>query len=310
VGDEMACGDRVGMLWGSFVADALSLGPHWVYDIDTLRAHYGSISGYTEPTVMPYHTGRKPGDFTHLGDQSLLLLESIRKRGGFDRDGWAADWLAFFETYDGYFDAATKQTTRHLKAGDPVETAGSDSTELAGAARIAPIAYHYWGKPDQMLAAARAQTDVTHHTTIIVEAAEFIVHTLSAIQDGLRPVFALRMAAGRPYSELPAQTWVEAGIAAAERNSTEAIGEFGRACDIRYSFPSVAQLVARYEDDFRGGLIANVEAGGDSAARGQMLGMILGAYNGFDAIPTEWIDGLTARGPIAAFTSSPTAVGS
>jgi ADP-ribosylglycohydrolase len=297
------------MLWGSFVADALSMGPHWVYDIEVLRENYGSISGYTHPTVMPYHTGRQPGDFTHLGDQALLLLESIQKRGGFDRDGWAADWLAYFETYDGYFDAASKQTMRHLRAGDPVETAGSDSTELAGAGRIAAVAYHYWGRQAKMLEAARAQTDVTHHTPIIVEAAEFIVHALSAIQDGLRPVFALRMAANREYGELPAATWVEAGIAAADRDSTEAIGEFGRACDIRFSFPSVAQLIARYEDEFREALIANVQAGGDSAARGQVLGMILGAYNGFDAIPSDWIDGLTARGRIAAFTSNTAAVG-
>ena len=144
-------GHRDGALWGSFVAEALCMGPHWVYDMDALRENYGSITGYTLPTVMDYHVGRQPGDFTHLGDQALLLLESIEKRNGLDRDGWAADWLEWAESYEGYHDAASKQTRRHLQAGDPVETAGSDSTELAGASRIAAVVYYYWDSPDEMM---------------------------------------------------------------------------------------------------------------------------------------------------------------
>lgn len=296
-------GHRDGALWGSFVADALSMGPHWVYDIDKLREHYGSITGYTRPTVMDYHAGREPGDLTHLGDQALLLLESIQKRDGFDRDGWAADWRGYFESYEGYFDAATKQTLRHLQAGDAVDVAGSDSTELAGATRIAPVVYRYWDQPDQMMRAAREQTDVTHHTEIIVDCAGFIVHTIEAIKAGQRPVAALRTAAGaEEYGALPASEWIENGIAAADTDSTDAIGEFGRACDVRFSFPSVAQLIARYEDDVKGALIANVEAGGDSAARGLMLGLILGTYHGTDAIPSEWISDLSAHDRIASFT--------
>ncbi len=296
-------GHRDGALWASFVADALSMGPHWVYDIAALRENYGSITGYTYPTVMDYHKGRNPGDLTHLGDQALLLLESIQKRDGFDRDGWASDWRAFIEEYGGYLDAASKQTIRHLRAGDPIDTAGSDSTELAGASRIAAAVHFYWDDPEQMMRSSKEQTDVTHHTTIIVEAAEFIVSTVEGIQRGLIPTTAMQASASRDYEVLPARGWVEKGFAAAGTDSTDAIGDFGRACDIRFSFPSVAQLVARYEDDLRGALIANVEAGGDSAARGLMLGIILGAYHGMGAIPDEWIEGLNAQYKITAFSN-------
>jgi len=299
-------GHRDGALWGSFVADALCMGSHWIYDIDALREHYVPIAGYSQPTVMDYHAGRQPGDFTHLGDQALLLLASIEKRGGFDRDGWATDWRECFESYEGYHDAATKQTLRHLQAGDPVEVAGSDSTELAGAARIAPVVYHYWDSPAEMMRAAMEQTDVTHHTGIIVEAAAFIVHAVEAIKSGKAPVEALRGAAtAQEYADLPASEWVEKGLAAAGTDSTAAIGEFGRACDVRFSFPSVAQLIGRYGDDFRAAQIANAEAGGDSAARGLMLGLLLGAYHGQSAIPEEWLIGLSARARIASFASEP-----
>ncbi len=301
-------GHRDAALWGSFVADALCMGPHWVYDMDALQETYVPITGYTEPTVMEYHAGRQPGELTHLGDQALLLLDSIEQRDGFDKAGWAADWRACFEEYTGYHDAATKQTLRHLQAGDAVDDAGSDSTELAGASRIAAVVYYYWDTPAEMLRAAREQTDVTHHTTIIVEAASFIVHAIEAIKAGQEPVAALRTAAGaQEYTELPASEWVEKGIAAADVDSTEAIGEFGRACDIRFSFPSVAQLIARHGDDFRAAQIANAEAGGDSAARGLMLGLVLGAYHGMDVIPEEWLSGLAARARLQAFTSDPVA---
>lgn len=297
-------GHRDGALWGSFVADALCMGPHWVYDIDALRETYVPITGYTEPTVMDYHAGRQPGELTHLGDQALLLLESIEKRDGFDKHGWAADWRECFESYTGYHDAATKQTLRHLQAGDSVDEAGSDSTELAGASRIAAVVYRYWDDPAEMMRAAREQTDVTHHTTIIVEAAAFIVHAVEAVKTGQTPVEALQTAASaQEYVELPAAEWVEKGLAASDTDSTEAIGEFGRACDIRFSFPSVAQLIGRYGNDFRAAQIANAEAGGDSAARGLMLGLILGAYHGMDAVPEEWITGLASRAQIQAFAS-------
>ena len=45
----------------------------------------------------------------------------------------------------------------------------------------------------------------------------------------------------------------------------------------------------------REALIQNVMAGGDSAARGMAVGMVLGAHLGVEAIPQEWIEGLKKR---------------
>jgi ADP-ribosylglycohydrolase len=41
-------------------------------------------------------------------------------------------------------------------------------------------------------------------------------------------------------------------------------------------------------------MVENVMAGGDSAARGIILGGILGYVHGIDAIPQTWRDGLNA----------------
>jgi ADP-ribosylglycohydrolase len=41
-------------------------------------------------------------------------------------------------------------------------------------------------------------------------------------------------------------------------------------------------------------LIENVMAGGDSAGRGLLVGLILGAHLGMDAIDPEWLNNMKA----------------
>ena len=50
----------------------------------------------------------------------------------------------------------------------------------------------------------------------------------------------------------------------------------------------MVHLIAKYQDELKEALIENVMAGGDSAARGMVVGMILGAFHGYDGIPDEW----------------------
>jgi ADP-ribosylglycohydrolase len=54
-------------------------------------------------------------------------------------------------------------------------------------------------------------------------------------------------------------------------------------------------LITKYENNLREGLIENAMAGGDSAGRGLIVGMVLGAHLGIEAIPQNWIDELKAH---------------
>jgi hypothetical protein len=56
----------------------------------------------------------------------------------------------------------------------------------------------------------------------------------------------------------------------------------------------VLYLAARYNQDFEAALIANANAGGDNCHRGAVLGALLGAWLGYDAIPLRWRQGLVA----------------
>lgn len=294
--------NRDGMLWGSLIADAISMGPHWVYDLDQLNERYGRVSGYTEPDVQPYHHAKSAGDFSHLGDQEYILLESMSASGGvFDLEDFSARWQQFWvDNPEIYVDAATKVTRRKYAEGLSAEEAGSNSDELAGAGRIAPVIYYCQDDPEALMNGIHWQTRMTHNNGEVLDAAEFFAYALLDILGGVAPAEALDKAANREYADLPARDWTDRGLALAETDSVTAVQEFGQSCPIARSFPSVIQITARYQDDYRNGVIENVMAGGDSAARGLLIGAMLGAWNGIESIPAEWIDGLSAREAIVS----------
>lgn len=70
--------------------------------------------------------------------------------------------------------------------------------------------------------------------------------------------------------------------------SPEIIKAFVQDCHSQDAFPSMKHLISRHEDDLKEALVQNVMAGGDSAARGMAVGMVLGAHLGMQAVPENW----------------------
>lgn len=62
----------------------------------------------------------------------------------------------------------------------------------------------------------------------------------------------------------------------------------------------MVHLIAKYENNMEEALIQSVMAGGDSAARGMLVGMVLGAHLGPESIPEKWLSELARRKEIDA----------
>ncbi len=62
----------------------------------------------------------------------------------------------------------------------------------------------------------------------------------------------------------------------------------------------MVHLVAKYENNLKEALIQSVMAGGDSAARGMLVGMVLGAHLGPESLPMEWVSELAVKEKIEA----------
>ena len=72
------------MVLASFAADSLALGVHWIYNTGVIDKKFGQVERFIKPERPTYHPTKDLGEFTHYGDQSLILLESVSACNGFD----------------------------------------------------------------------------------------------------------------------------------------------------------------------------------------------------------------------------------
>jgi ADP-ribosylglycohydrolase len=285
----------------SLAADALALGAHWIYDTRQIDQQIGRVDTLRAPLPKSFHTTRTRGDLTHYGDQTVLLLRSLAESGCFSIQSFAMMWQALFVDYTGYRDHATKETLQRFKAGAPPEEAGSNSSDLGGAARIAPLVYFYQNDEDAMVAAVRQQTLMTHRNPDVVDSAAFFARVTASVMQGSAPLAALQKVAERHFNRAPFDRWVAEGIGSRQVPTRQAIGQFGQACDVAAAVPGVVHLIAKYQDQPQEGLIENVMAGGDSAARGLIAGMVFGAFSGREAVAQAWLTELNNLGKIEGY---------
>lgn len=283
------------MVLGSFLGDSLALGVHWIYDVERINREVGRVDKPLKPKPDSFHPSKGRGDFTHYGDQTYVLLESIASRNGFDPSDFSMRWRRLFDGYSGYYDKATRAAMENLLHGKSPEAAGSSSTDLAGASRIAPVVYRYREDLDRLMDAARIQTRMTHNDPLVIDSAEFFSRVAFSVLRGQPPAMAIQQVTSNRFSESPISQWVREGIQSRDTESVAAIGRFGQSCQVDQAFPGVVHLVSKYENDFKEALIQAVMAGGDSAARGMLVGMVLGAYLGEESLPPDWVSSLTRK---------------
>jgi ADP-ribosylglycohydrolase len=287
------------MVMASFAADSLALGAHWVYDTNAIDTHLGRVDTLLKPLPNSYHSTKEMGDFTHYGDQMFVLLESLAARNGFSLEDFSSRWKALFNHYNGYVDEATQGTLAGYESGKGFKDGGSPSDDLAGAARIAPLVYTYSDHLENLLETARAQTQMTHTNPLTVESAAFFAEVGFRVLGGLAPRKALQETAGENFAGSPLIDWVKAGLQSAGDDSVQTIARFGQTCHTPEAFPGVIHLIAKYESDLKEALIQSVMAGGDSAARGMVAGMVLGAHSGAGDLPREWVSALNREQQIS-----------
>ena len=200
------------MVLASFAADALALGVHWIYNTNVIDKKWGRVEEYIQPERPTFHPSKDIGDFTHYGDQTLVLLNSVAANSGFNIIDFADEWQQFTKSYAGYIDGATKATLENINAGKQPTEAGSDSNDLAGAARIAPLVYSYRDDITKLIDSARAQTTVTHNNQEVIDAAAFFANVAFNVLNGKRPLNAIQLTLEEQFYRKPYSTWVEEGL--------------------------------------------------------------------------------------------------
>lgn len=269
----------------SLVADAYCLGSHWVYDEKQLESLDINWNELNEAKSI-WHKGKKAGDFTHYGDQTLWLYQFLEDKESFDSSEYIKFWESKIDIYGGYIDSATRKTLENIKNG--ITPTGSDSTDLSIVGRVAPLLLVSKSK-DEFLKNVEEFVKCTHNSVEALNASKYFSKVLLNVLDGKGIEESISSLKDEFDSKI--QSYVINGIASKSKESFEAIREFGPACDIEGGFQGVIHLLCKY-DNLKEMLINNAKAGGDSSARGMIAAIIFMAQPNktLTLVPPSWLN--------------------
>jgi ADP-ribosylglycohydrolase len=253
------------------------------------------LNEYKAPGADSYHPHKQAGDQGHVGDQSLCLLKFLVREKKWCPSGFMDDWLGMWPDYDDYIDGATKSTLANVQNRSDKTQGGSDSVEIAGPARIAPLVCHLVNSTEEeVVRASVEQTILTHRSPEAEESAAFLAKAGYRLIHGANLLDTL--------NEIAPEWALKKATSVLSENTVDAIGQLGPACSISSALPSVLYLALKYGDNTETAFIENAMAGGDNCARGLALGMLLGAANGLPSIPERWVNELNAHDLLREFS--------
>jgi len=278
---------------GAFVADAASLGLHWLYDVDRIaeveaglgglafvpldRRNYDGVAGYYA------HGARGDGALTHYGETLRLALQDS-VADGFDAARYQAAFAAHFGAggaYCGYIDRPTRATLANLAAGQDAPS-GSDDDQLPALNTLPAVVVAHHRQAD-LAARVQAAIEVGSVNADATAYGQLFAALLARLMQGQGLAEALTEAAsGRPE--------LQAALVRGE-NDPVAYGETtGRACHLSMAMPLAFHILAR-AGSYAEAVEANIRAGGDSAGRAIVIGSVLGLVHGIEGkgIALDWI---------------------
>lgn len=323
INDECRSDRQKGTVWGAMIADAVAMPVHWYYDRLALRRDYGLVTGYLPPKSphadsilwrseyralnkngeilhdqakywgrrgIHYHQNLRAGENTLNFRLGMELFASLTTRGRYDRDDFLTRYLDFMLTPGRHADTYVEECHRnffanHARGRRPAKC-GAPDIHIGGLTHVPILAAFLADEPDEARAAVNEHVALTHPSQELLRVADVFTCILLSILDGEPLRSAIESNASDYFSKMTAEKWLHLA-------DHDVIGRIlSPACYIRDAFPASLYLAWKYEGDFRAGVLANANLGGDNCHRGAVVGALLGAADGFSALPDEFVQGL------------------
>ncbi|WP_420862634.1 ADP-ribosylglycohydrolase family protein [Algirhabdus cladophorae] len=276
-------------LLGALVADAASMGLHWLYDPQRIAsvidetgqaafcpnraAHFDGAKGYYA------HANRRDGQFTQYGEVTYLAACVIADQGQFDVALYQQAFAAHFGAggkYTGYIDRPTRGVLNNIAASQNDPSGIDDDQHPAIATFPALIA----AKQSNLVEAMR----VTNVNQAAQDYGQRFTRLLTDVLAGTPlPQTLAQSAAGNPL--------LEQALRSSEADSVIYGETTQRACHLPQGMP-LAFHIMTHSTSYAQAVETNIRAGGDSAGRALILGSVMGAVHGIatpEGIPLHWI---------------------
>jgi len=184
-------------LAGGWVADAASLGLHWLYNSERIQEVGGDEPEFLPPKADYFsgglgyfaHEGKQVGDVSHYGAATGVLTDSLLANDGrLDIRDYQHRFRAFFGPggkWQGYVDNPTRVTLNNLNS---IEQTAIEQAQASASANLTDQQKRilvqkvlpYTGRlsGDQLAEPVRKAIDLTYHETRIQEAGVHLAETI------------------------------------------------------------------------------------------------------------------------------------
>lgn len=269
-----------------------------------------------------YHPGKVAGGTTDYGDYNILILEHLATISepirSFDVQKILPHWMNRLEhSWGSWICTMTKETYGQVKQGLHISNLGGYSNATA----VRHVAAHAYYHDEEELVDVAKKAMFTHRETHALGGAEFFARVTNRVINGKTPkdaILEVSTLMGGFY-EMKVKQAIKKYEEEKDTNSSLSKEKFsddlaltsmaklwdvgrsepikvGKASPTEGTLPGSVYFILKYsdkEDGLKKALQANAMVGGDNASRGIMIGMVLGAYFGVNAIPKEWKETLT-----------------
>ncbi|MEP1215562.1 MAG: ADP-ribosylglycohydrolase family protein [Marinobacter sp.] len=187
----------IAALAGGWVADAASLGLHWLYDSRRIHEVGGQSPEFLPPKADYYkggfgyfaHENKQPGDISHYGAATEVLTQSLlASEGQLDIRDYQRRFRAFFGPggrWQGYIDNPTRVTLNNLDSIEQNAIKQAQSTTRADLSKkqkrilvqkVLPYTRRLSG--DQLAEPVRRAINLTYQESEIQEAGVYLAETI------------------------------------------------------------------------------------------------------------------------------------
>ncbi len=187
----------VAALAGGWVADAASLGLHWLYNSERIREVGGDEPEFLLPKAEYFqggfgyfaHEGKQVGDISHYGAATVVLTDSLlANQGRLDIRDYQRSFRAFFGPggqWQGYIDNPTRVTLNNLnlieqtaieKAQANTSANLTDQQKRILVQKVLPYTGRLTG--DQLAEPVRRAISLTYNEPEILEAGVHLAETI------------------------------------------------------------------------------------------------------------------------------------
>ena len=273
------------------MADAASMGLHWIYDTAKLKQLVDSSSNkdpaFFEPPSCPFYQSAS-GQPSPYGAEAMSVLRSLSSSESVTGDQLAADMASYLDAYQGYKNKATKMLIANVAAGKKHPECGADDSQVNSIVKVPVALARYAGRPDflakieETIRAHQNHDDAVRHG---LAAALLLDHIARGAT--VRAALDWAVADGSPVDAATrAELSAAAAAVPADTPPAEASARLGASCALPGALLTAAHILrsaAGYEDAVR----RNILAGGDQCSRSVLIGACFAAEDPA-AVPDAW----------------------